>query len=75
MSLRESHQSFQSVRPNMTPDLSLDALSTTDKIALMERLWAELPQRPQELPFPNWHGDVLAERIAAVREGRTALVD
>ena len=59
----------------MPTDLSLDTLSTTEKIALMERLWADLSQRPQELPFPNWHGDVLAERIAAVREGRTAFVD
>ena len=59
----------------MTTDLSLETLSTTEKIALMERLWADLSQRPQELPAPNWHGDVLAERIAAVREGRTAFVD
>jgi putative addiction module component (TIGR02574 family) len=59
----------------VTPDLSLDTLSTTEKIALMERLWADLSQRPEELPSPDWRGDVLAERIAAVREGRTAFVD
>lgn len=59
----------------MITDLSLDTLSTSEKIALMERLWADLSQRPQELPHPNWHGDVLAERIAAVREGRTAFID
>ena len=59
----------------MTTDLSIDSLSTSEKIALMERLWVELSQRPQELPFPDWHGDVLAERIAAVREGRTAFVN
>ena len=59
----------------MSTDLSLDALSTTDKITLMERLWADLSQRPQELPSPDWHGDVLTERIAAVREGRTGFVN
>ena len=59
----------------MTIDLSLDTLSTVEKIALMERLWVDLSQRPKELPCPNWHGDVLAKRIAAVREGRTAFVD
>ena len=59
----------------MAAELSLDTLSTTQKIALMERLWADLSQRPKDLPVPNWHGDVLAERIAAVREGRTAFVD
>ena len=59
----------------MTTDQLLESLSRTEKIALMERLWADLSQRPQEVPSPDWHGDVLAERIAAVREGRTALVD
>ena len=59
----------------MTADEMLDGLSRAEKIALMERLWADLSQRPRELPCPDWHGDVLAERIAAVREGRTAFVD
>ena len=59
----------------MTTDQLLDGLSRTEKIALMERLWADLSQRPQEVPSPDWHGNVLAERIAAVREGRTAFVD
>lgn len=59
----------------MSVDLSLDALSTTEKITLMERLWADLSQRPQELPSPVWHGDVLAQRIAAVRQRRTGFVD
>jgi len=49
--------------------------STTEKITPMERLWADLSQRFQELPSPDWHGDVLAERIAAVRQRRTAFVD
>jgi Putative addiction module component len=60
---------------NMTIDLSLDTLSTTEKIALMERLCADLSQCPHELPCPNWYGDMLVERMAGVREGRTAFVD
>ena len=59
----------------MSVDLSLDALSTIEKITLMERLWTDLSQRPQDLPSPDWHGDVLAERISAVRQGRTEFVD
>jgi hypothetical protein len=41
----------------------------------MERLWDELSRRPSNVPVPDWHGDVLAERLAAVREGRTSFVD
>jgi hypothetical protein len=41
----------------------------------MERLWAELSRRTEEVPSPEWHGQVLAEREAAIREGRSAFVD
>ncbi len=59
----------------MLSSVALDALSTPEKIALMEQLWADLSQRPQEIPLPDWHGVILEERIAAVREGRTSFVD
>jgi putative addiction module component (TIGR02574 family) len=50
-------------------------MSTSEKLALMERLWDDLSRRPEDVPSPQWHGDVLAERIAAVRDGRTSFVD
>ena len=59
----------------MSTDLSVESLSTPEKLALMERLWVSLSQRPPDVPSPAWHGAVLAERIAAVREGRTAFID
>jgi putative addiction module component (TIGR02574 family) len=59
----------------MSKDLSVESLSTPEKLALMERLWESLSQRPPDVPSPAWHGAVLAERIAAVREGRTSFVD
>jgi putative addiction module component (TIGR02574 family) len=59
----------------MVPQLSLDQLTVTEKLILMEQLWNDLSQRPENVPSPEWHGNVLAERIAAVREGRTSFVD
>ena len=50
----------------MSIDVSVDALNTSEKLALMERLWDSLSQRP---------ADVLTERIAAVRDGRSKFVD
>ena len=58
----------------MSTDLSLEKLSVAEKLELMERLWVDLSRRPGDVPSPQWHGDVLAERIAAVREGRTDFV-
>lgn len=59
----------------MAHDLSLDSLSTDQKLILMERLWEDLSQRPGDLPAPEWHGDILAERMASAREGHTEFVD
>jgi len=59
----------------MNADLSLESMTVQEKLVLMERLWNDLSRRPGDVPSPAWHGDVLAERIAAVREGRTDFVD
>jgi len=56
----------------MDTPISIDGMSVADKLVLMERLWDDLSRRPENVPSPQWHGDVLAERILAVREGRTS---
>jgi len=55
--------------------LPIENLSVADKLLLMERLWYDLSRRPADIPSPDWHGEILAEREAAVRDGRTAFVD
>ncbi len=37
----------------MSIDISVDALTTSEKLALMERLWEALSQRPADMPSPN----------------------
>jgi putative addiction module component (TIGR02574 family) len=59
----------------MSTELSIEGLSIAEKLALMERLWDDLSRRPENVPSPQWHGDVLAQRMTAVREGRTSFVD
>ena len=56
-------------------DLPLENLSLAEKLLLMERLWGELSRRPSDIPSPDWHGDILAERAKAVQEGRSAFHD
>ena len=58
-----------------TFNMSIENLSTADKIMLMERLWEDLSRRPAEIVSPDWHGDILLQREVAVREGRTNFVD
>ena len=59
----------------MVPDLALDQMTVPEKLALMERIWDDLSRCPQDVPSPDWHGGVLAERMTAVREGDTQFVD
>jgi putative addiction module component (TIGR02574 family) len=59
----------------MSIDRSIEGMSVAEKLALMESLWEDLSRRPETIPSPQCHGDVLAARIAAVREGRTNFVD
>jgi putative addiction module component (TIGR02574 family) len=56
-------------------DIPLEGMTVPEKLVLMERLWADLCRRPEDVPSPDWHGDVLAKRLAAVREGRAHFVD
>lgn len=59
----------------MSIDLPLDQMSLADKLELMEKLWADLSQRADELPSPNWHGDVLRDRKRLVDEGKLKFID
>ena len=52
-------------------DISIDGLSAQQKISLMERIWSDLSQRPEELPTPAWHGDILERRRQSVLSGET----
>ncbi|MEI8210597.1 MAG: addiction module protein [Planctomycetota bacterium] len=55
--------------------IPIESLSLAEKLHLMERLWEDLSKHPSNVPPPEWHGDVLAARSAAVKGGRTAFVD
>jgi putative addiction module component (TIGR02574 family) len=59
----------------MSIDLPIDAMSSAEKLQLMEALWQSLARSPTDIPSPNWHGYVLEQRRQAVREGRAAFED
>ena len=58
----------------MSVDISLNELTTAEKLELMERLWVDLSRQPQDVQSPAWHGVVFDERREAVRQGRTTFV-
>lgn len=56
-------------------DFPIETLSVPEKLVLLERLWADLSRRPSEVPPPDWHDTILAERMAAVVADTTSFVD
>lgn len=54
--------------------IPIESFSVAEKLLLMERLWENLSRQPSNVAPSDWHGDVLAARLTAVREGRTEFV-
>jgi len=55
--------------------LPLDKMTTSEKLAEMERLWDDLCRNPEDVPSPPWHGAILAERERQVARGKMAFID
>ncbi len=58
---------------NNATTIPIEKFTVAEKLLLMERLWEDLSKQPSNVAPPEWHGDVLAARLAAVKEGRTGL--
>ena len=41
----------------------------------MEALWADLSQHEEQVPVPQWHKAVLADRERMVRQGKARFID
>ena len=59
----------------MNATLPLDKMTVVEKLREMEALWADLSRDEQQIESPGWHGDVLRDRMEAVKSGRETFVD
>lgn len=53
------------------PPLGFDSLSVAEQIDYVQSLWDHIAARPEQVPVPDWHKKVLAERLAAYRANPT----
>jgi putative addiction module component (TIGR02574 family) len=51
------------------PPPGFDELSADEKLEYIQALWDHLFERPEEVPVPDWHRQVVTERLAAHRRG------
>lgn len=54
-------------------DFSLTQLSFSEKLDLMEVLWADMTGNDQNLESPAWHEAVLQDREAALDAGKVTV--
>lgn len=47
------------------PPPGFEALSLEEQIDYVQSLWDHIAARPDEVPVPDWHRQVLAERLAS----------
>jgi hypothetical protein len=50
-------------------------MTTTEKLRMMETLWSDLTREEEQLESPVWHGEVLRERAARVKQGKESFID
>jgi putative addiction module component (TIGR02574 family) len=58
----------------MSLPISIDKLSLSEKIELMEKLWEDLSSDPG-YTTPKWHGEELDRRRKDVKEGNTSYTE
>ena len=51
------------------PPPGFDELSPDEKLEYIQALWARFSEHPEEVPVPDWHRQVVAERLAVHRRG------
>jgi putative addiction module component (TIGR02574 family) len=44
-------------------------MSVTERLRAIDQLWDSLSRRGDEIPSPDWHQDVLADRKARAKRG------
>ena len=53
----------------MAVDLPLAQMSLDDKLLAMELLWGEISKTPECLQAPQWHRELLLQRLNQVQQG------
>lgn len=59
----------------MPINVPLDEMTLPAKMELLEALWDDLSRSPDSLPSPDWHREVIEERVRLVQSGEEKFSD
>ncbi len=54
------------------PPSGFDDLSVEEQIDFVQSLWDRIASTPEQVPVPEWHRQILLERLEAYRANPTA---
>ena len=52
------------------PPPGFDALSVDEQIDYVQSLWDHIAAKPEDVPIPDWHREIISERLVAHRDGK-----
>lgn len=52
------------------PPPGFDSLSVDDQVDYVQSLWDRITARPEDVPVPDWHREIISERLAAYRANK-----
>ena len=47
----------------------IERMTEDERLRTMELLWTSLTRTPEDVASPDWHGEVLADRLAKIERG------
>lgn len=59
----------------MSISLPLAEMTVEEKLQVMEAIWDDLSQHPDDLQPPSWHGKVLEAMESAIERGEESFDD
>ena len=59
----------------MIAQADIRQMPLSEKLALLETLWAEISSEPEQIEIPQWHKDILDERLQAAERGDVEVLD
>lgn len=55
-------------QPLRIPPPGFEELPVEEQIEYVQALWDQIAARSEQVPLPDWHGEILAERMAAYEQ-------
>ena len=58
----------------MLSPADIEQMGLEERLKTMEMLWESIARTPDAVPSPEWHGQVVAERLAKLERGEGELL-